>query len=156
MSPTIAMMRRKTPQVMMPPMMVRDVMIATAFPYAAVPIRINATSYKTKPENFKFVFFYRPQTLHLSGGLYQGDHPPPPGTVKSRQYASYWNAFLFYLFLFSFFLEDMSLLCWACFGLLVTSFLGFKARVDPLACMLCCLCTTESSDSPLVQHLLTS
>ena len=37
-----------------------------------------------------------------------------------------------------------------CFGLLVTSWLGFKARVGPLACMLCCLCFMDSSDSPLV------
>ena len=41
-----------------------------------------------------------------------------------------------------------------CFGLLVMSALGFKARVDPLACMLCC-CAMKSSDSLLVQHLLT-
>ena len=32
--------------------------------------------------------------------------------------------------------------------------LGFKARVDPLACMLHCLHATESSDSPLVCHLV--
>ena len=31
-----------------------------------------------------------------------------------------------------------------CFGLLVTSALGFKARFDPFACMLCCPCATES------------
>ena len=35
----------------------------------------------------------------------------------------------------------------------MTSALGFKARVDPV---LCHLCTTESSDLPLMQHLLTS
>ena len=29
-------------------------------------------------------------------------------------------------------------------------------NVDPHACMLCCLHGTEHSDSPLVQHLLTS
>ena len=40
-----------------------------------------------------------------------------------------------------------------CFGLLV---LDFKVTVDPLACMLCRLCAMDSSDSPLVQHLLTS
>ena len=40
-----------------------------------------------------------------------------------------------------------------CFGLLVTSALGFKARVDFLACMLRSLCVT---DSTLVRHLLTS
>ena len=43
-----------------------------------------------------------------------------------------------------------------CIGLLVTSPLGFKARVDTFACMLCCLCAMESSDSHLVWHLLTS
>ena len=42
------------------------------------------------------------------------------------------------------------------FGLLATSVLGFKARVDTFACLLCCLHTMDSSDSPLVQHLLTS
>ena len=41
------------------------------------------------------------------------------------------------------------------FGLLVTSALAFKARVDPIACMPCCLHVTNSSNSPLVQHLLT-
>ena len=42
---------------------------------------------------------------------------------------------------------------WYCVGLLVTSALGFKARVDSLACMLPRLCTMNSSDSPLVRHL---
>ena len=42
-----------------------------------------------------------------------------------------------------------------CFGLLLTSALGFKAMVDSLACTLPHLCTTDSSDSPLVWHLLT-
>ena len=53
------------------------------------------------------------------------------------------------------FLEDISPFLssqWCpCFGLLVTSALGFKA-----ACMLCHLHATESSDSPLVPQLLTS
>ena len=43
-----------------------------------------------------------------------------------------------------------------CFGLLVTSALGFKPKLDPLACVLCCLHATESSDLPLVRYLLTS
>ena len=43
-----------------------------------------------------------------------------------------------------------------CFGLLVMSPLGFKARVDLLSCVLRCLCITDSPDSLLVQHLLTS
>ena len=34
--------------------------------------------------------------------------------------------------------------------------LGFKARVDSLTCLLHHLCTTDSSDSPLVWDLLTS
>ena len=42
------------------------------------------------------------------------------------------------------------------FGLLMTSALGFKARVDSLTCMLCHLHTMDSLDSPLVPHLLTS
>ena len=37
--------------------------------------------------------------------------------------------------------------CYPCSGFLVMSALGFKARVDPLACMLHCLCTMDSSDS---------
>ena len=43
-----------------------------------------------------------------------------------------------------------------CFGLPVISAPGFKARVDPLARMLCCLHATEPSDSPLVRYLLIS
>ena len=43
-----------------------------------------------------------------------------------------------------------------CYGLLVTFALGFKSRVDTLACMLCCPCAMDSSESLLVQHLLTS
>ena len=42
-----------------------------------------------------------------------------------------------------------------CFGLLVTSALDFKARVDSPVCVLHYLCQTESSDSPLVSQLLT-
>ena len=41
------------------------------------------------------------------------------------------------------------------FGLLVMLVLGFKARVDSLAHVLPHLRTTDSSDSPLVWHLLT-
>ena len=44
MSPTIAMIRRNTPHAMMPPSNAIDVMIATTFPYAAVPIRMKATN----------------------------------------------------------------------------------------------------------------
>ena len=40
------------------------------------------------------------------------------------------------------------------FGLLVTSALAFKARVDPLACVLHHLHATESSGSPLVRYQL--
>ena len=43
-----------------------------------------------------------------------------------------------------------------CFGLLLTSALGFKVRVDPLAYMQCRLCAMDSRDSPLVRHLLTA
>ena len=43
-----------------------------------------------------------------------------------------------------------------CFGFLVMSALGFKARVDFLTCLVHHLCTTDSSDSPVVQYLLTS
>ena len=56
--------------------------------------------------------------------------------------------------------EHQSFFCgghwYSCFGNLVTSALDFKARVDPLTCMLHCLCTVESLVSPLVRHLLTS
>ena len=41
------------------------------------------------------------------------------------------------------------------FGLLAASALRFKARVYPLTCMIQCLRTLDSTDSPLVQHLLT-
>ena len=40
-----------------------------------------------------------------------------------------------------------------CFGLLVTSALGIKARVVPLACMFHRLYAMDFSDSPLVQNL---
>ena len=43
-----------------------------------------------------------------------------------------------------------------CFRLLVISALSFKVRLDCLACTLRHLCAMESSDSPLVQHLLIS
>ena len=43
-----------------------------------------------------------------------------------------------------------------CFGLLVMAVLDFKPRVDSLACQLCGNHVIDSSDSPLVQHLLTS
>ena len=43
-----------------------------------------------------------------------------------------------------------------CFGLLVTSVLGFKPRVDTLACVLHYLHAMDSPDSSLVRHLLTS
>ena len=33
---------------------------------------------------------------------------------------------------------------------------GFQNQGESLACMLCCLCATESPDSPLVRDLLTS
>ena len=42
------------------------------------------------------------------------------------------------------------------FGLLVISSLGFKAKVDPLACILHHMCAMKSLDSPLVRHQLTS
>ena len=42
-----------------------------------------------------------------------------------------------------------------CFGLLVTSTLGFKAREDSLTYMLLWLHAMDSSDSPPVWHLLT-
>ena len=42
------------------------------------------------------------------------------------------------------------------FWLLVTFVLNFKSRVDPLTCVLFCLISMDSSDSSLVQDLLTS
>ena len=41
-------------------------------------------------------------------------------------------------------------------GLQLTSALGFKSGVDPLTCLLCCFRATESSDSSVARHLLTS
>ena len=43
-----------------------------------------------------------------------------------------------------------------CFGLLVTYDLAFKARVDSLTCVFHQLHAMDSSDSPLVWHLLAS
>ena len=68
--------------------------------------------------------------------------------------------FTLYLFFKNFFLKDLSPFCGAThilvFGLQVMSALGFKAKIDPLACMLRCLHAVDSSDSTLVRHLLTS
>ena len=53
--------------------------------------------------------------------------------------------------------EDISPFCGtagARFGILMTSALGFKARVDPPPYMLCDLNIMDSSDSLLVWHLL--
>ena len=61
-----------------------------------------------------------------------------------------------FLFVFKIF-EDLSWDHWiTCFGLLVMSALGFKARMDPITCVLRHLHAMESSDSPLVRHHLTS
>ena len=66
------------------------------------------------------------------------------------------HLFFFFLQILNF-LEDIRLFRGATdtlvFGLPVMSALGFKATVDPLACMLSRLLTTDSSDSPLVRHL---
>ena len=43
-----------------------------------------------------------------------------------------------------------------CFKLPVMSALGFNTRMDSLTCMIRCLCATDSWDSPLVRHQLTS
>ena len=52
---------------------------------------------------------------------------------------------------------NINLFCgYPSFGLLVTSVLACKARVDPFACVLSHLCAMNSSDSPVVQHLLPS
>ena len=40
-----------------------------------------------------------------------------------------------------------------CFGPLMMSALGFKARLDPFACLLYCQHGMGASDSPLVLHL---
>ena len=57
----------------------------------------------------------------------------------------------FYVFSIKFL--DVNLICGATD--MVTSALGFKARVDTLACMPRCPCPMNSSDSNLVQHLVT-
>ena len=41
-----------------------------------------------------------------------------------------------------------------CFGLLVTSAVGFKAKVDPLLCILHHLCAMDSSDSQALQDFV--
>ena len=53
-------------------------------------------------------------------------------------------------------LEDIGLFVGPLIPPFWTSVLDFKARVDPLTCMLHHLCAMDSSDSPLVQHLLIS
>ena len=50
---------------------------------------------------------------------------------------------------FSFFLKNKFGDHQSCFGRLMTSVLGFKARVNPLHSVLCCLCMTYFRDSPL-------
>ena len=63
------------------------------------------------------------------------------------------------MFTFYWVLEDTSHLYGSVFELLVMCFLGFKARVDRFCCLYCRfhhLYVTDSSDSPLVWHLLTS
>ena len=60
---------------------------------------------------------------------------------------------------FFFILADICPFCWATDTPVLDlwwRFLSLKACVHPLACMLHCLCKTESSDSSLVQHLLIS
>jgi len=47
MRPTIAIISRNTPQAMMPPKTDTVAMTATAFPYAATPIRVIATAYNS-------------------------------------------------------------------------------------------------------------
>ena len=41
---------------------------------------------------------YCPGGVSVRGGLPR-ETPPPPGTVKSRRYVSYWNTFLFSMIL---------------------------------------------------------
>ena len=59
-----------------------------------------------------------------------------------------------YHFIFLKILEDISPLCGdtdtPVFGLLMTSALGFKARMDPLVCMVCYLYAMDSSKTSLV------
>ena len=69
-----------------------------------------------------------PGGVSLSMGLCQGD---PRTTVTCGWCAFYWNAFLFFLEFWGKSVLFMSH-WYPCFGLLVTSPLGFKARVDPL------------------------
>ena len=67
-------------------------------------------------------------------------------TASSKTTCNNWRTFFGHKFF----------MWYPCFGLLVTYALDFKSRMDPIACMLCRLCTEDSLDSPLVQHLLTS
>ena len=84
------------------------------------------------------------------------------GMVPVYRFSFWWyfiNVLTWTIFWKNFF-EDMSPFLWGhwypCVGLPVMSALGFKARGGSLACMLPCLCTMDTSDSPLVWHLLTS
>ena len=85
------------------------------------------------------------------------------GTSVQRNYhKSYGTCHsLFFVFCFFFkFLEDICPFLWGhwypCFGILVMSAQDLNTRVDSPTCMLCCPCTMDCSDSPLVWHLLTS
>ena len=57
-----------------------------------------------------------------------------------------------FLFFPPFFGGHLPILCchwYPCFGLLVTTDRGFRVRLNPLTCVLCCLCKMNSSISPL-------
>ena len=78
------------------------------------------------------------------------------GTISNQKFNQYKLPLMSFLYFNFIFILRTSVLFYTCFGLLVTSALDIKVRVDPLACVLCCLHIMESSDSPLVRHLLTS
>ena len=62
---------------------------------------------------------------------------------------------MFFFFRFPFFF-DVTVTDTLVFGLLVMSAQGLKTKVDPLTRMIYQLSMFDSSDSALVQHLLTS
>ena len=96
--------------------------------------------------------YHTPETNKTEPSLLIPSHSQVVQTMKKLK---------FWLF-FTFFkkkLENISLFDGTTdtpvFGFLVMSVLGFKARVDSLICVLHHLYATDSSDQPLVRHLLT-
>ena len=79
--------------------------------------------------------------------------------IGKRTPTTCWVKVFFCLFFFKHFGGHMSFLWghwYPCFGLLVTSALGFKARVDSLACFLACVLFRRFTSGATPANLLTA